>query len=195
MNQISYENQIARLNKLLSQMKEISQLPEDQLLIRPSAKAWSVVETVVHMNKAIAPHYQTQLDKILNKAPKMEGAATEFKGGRLARFLYTGMRPQEGKRKMKMNTMKRFQPQKADIQNPQLVFSTFFMHYEYLKTQILKARKHDISGRKLTSAIGPIVRFTVPECFEFVIAHAERHALQCELVLEAIGVKKSTARL
>ena len=94
-----------------------------------------------------------------------------------------------------MNTLKKFQPQKVDLQDPQAVYKTFFDHYEYLKKQILSARNLDISGKKLTSAIGPLVRFTVPECFEFVIAHAERHALQCELVLEAIGLKNSTAQM
>ena len=94
MNQISYENQIARLNRLLSKMNEITQLPQDALLTRPSEKAWSVTETIIHMNKAYAPHYRTQLDKILHKAPKVDNAATEFKGGRLARFpLYRNAAP------------------------------------------------------------------------------------------------------
>ena len=185
MQYISYENQIERLNRIVSQMEVIAQLPKEVLLDQPAEGVWSVLETVVHMNKAYAPHYRDQLHKILENAPELDAAPTEFRGGRVASFLYSAMRPQDGRRKMKMKTLKKFRPQQEDIERLDTVFAAFFDHQQTLKMQILKARNRDISGKKLPSAIGWLIQFTVPECLEFVISHEERHLLQCEETLSA----------
>lgn len=183
MNHISYEDQIGRLNRLISEVKNIAQLPEAQLRTRPAKGAWSVLEVVEHMNKAYDPHYRHHLENALHRAPEQVAAPTEFQGGRVARFLYNGMRPQDGRRKMKMKTLKKFQPETVDHLTAKTVFSTFFELQDHLKAQIMKARSSDISGRKIPSAIGSLIQFTVPECFEFIISHEERHLLQCAEIL------------
>jgi len=183
MNHISYENQIGRLNRLISEMNNIAQLPEEQLRRRPAKGAWSILEVVEHMNKAYDPHYRNHLEKALHQALEQEAAPTEFRGGRIARFFYNGIRPQDGRRKMKMKTLKKFQPETVDQLTAKTVFTVFFELQDHLKAQIIKARNSNISGKKIPSAIGSLIQFTIPECFEFVISHEERHLLQCAEIL------------
>lgn len=186
MPHISYENQIERLNRVISAMKDFARLPDDRLRTRPAPSAWSILETVEHMNKAYDPHYRQNLVKVLAKSPKTEAAPTEFVPGWLARLSCNSMRPKDGERKMKMKTLGKFQPGREETLDPEAVFAAFFDHQQHLKAQILEARKRAVGRRKLSSAIGPLVRFTVPEAIEFVLSHEERHVLQCRETLEQI---------
>ena len=187
MSYISYEDQIARLNRIVRELEHLAELPEAMLLSRPAEGAWSIVETVEHMNKAYAPHYRERLEKALAESPLSGKAPTEFQAGWIARFFCNAMRPQDGKRRMKMRTLQKFRPERETGLDLQASFAAFFNHQVTLKAQILKARERDISGKKISSAIGPLVRFTVPEAFEFILAHEERHVLQCRETLEQIG--------
>ena len=91
-----------------------------------------------------------------------------------------------------MTTMKRFRPQNQEDKQLDKVFTTFFEHQKNIKSRILKARERDVTGKKFASAIGPLVQFNVPECLEFVISHEERHVLQCEEVLQELGIAEIT---
>lgn len=194
MPHISYENQIERLNRVISTMKDFARLPDDRLRTRPAPSAWSILETVEHMNKAYAPHYRQNLVKVLARSPKTEAAPTEFAPGWLARLACNSIRPKEdGARKMKMKTLGKFQPGREEALDTEAVFAAFFDHQQHLKAQILEARKRAVGRRKLSSAIGPLVRFTVPEAIEFVLSHEERHVLQCRETLELLESRKEKA--
>jgi hypothetical protein len=43
-----------------------------------------------------------------------------------------------------------------------------------------------LEGEKVTSTLGPILRFKVGDAFRFPIAHQQRHMLQIERVLEEV---------
>ena len=63
------------------------------------------------------------------------------------------------------------------------VFSRFFTVYGHMKASILTSRHKDVSSVKFSSAIGSIVNFYLPEGFEFVLCHAERHMVQIQEIL------------
>lgn len=96
-----------------------------------------------------------------------------------------------------MKTMKRFEPEyqakEVEYENKNAVFHTFFNYQDHLKNAIQKARLKKVRKGKIVSAIGPIVRFYLPEAFEFLIGHQERHLVQIEEVLEQI--QKNTPQL
>ena len=186
MDRITYNNQVDRLNRVVKAIKEFTRLPVSQLRTSPAPGAWSILETVEHMNKAYAPHYREKLVKVLAGSPKTETAPTVFKPGWMARLAINSIRPKDGERKMKMKTLGKFKPEQETALDPEVVFAVFFDHQEHLKAQILEARKRVVGRRKLSSAIGPLVRFTVPEAIEFVLTHEERHVLQCRETLEQI---------
>jgi hypothetical protein len=49
-----------------------------------------------------------------------------------------------------------------------------------------RARTRGLEGEKVTSTLGPILRFKVGDAFRFPIAHQQRHMLQIERVLDEV---------
>jgi hypothetical protein len=52
-----------------------------------------------------------------------------------------------------------------------------------------------LDGAKVTSTLGPILRFKVGDAFRFPLAHQERHMLQIERTLAALGVPETEGAL
>ncbi|MCL6266514.1 DinB family protein [Flagellimonas myxillae] len=182
---ITSENQIQRLNHMVSKVKELQALDVAELTSPPHSKSWNVVEVIEHLNIAYGI-YMPKLDEVFSKIPALDAAPNEFKARTWQKIVIAGQRPKNGKRKWKMKTLKRFEPL---LDNPlaqekiDAVFETFFTRHAHLKEAILKSRNKDVTQVKMNSAIGPIVNFYLPECFEFLLCHLERHMVQIEEIL------------
>ncbi|MEO8734696.1 MAG: hypothetical protein ABI373_10230, partial [Flavobacteriales bacterium] len=50
-----------------------------------------------------------------------------------------------------------------------------------------KALSQGLEGPRITSTLGPVLRFKIGDAFRFTIAHQERHFLQIERALKAVG--------
>ncbi|MEP3210799.1 MAG: DinB family protein [Maribacter sp.] len=184
---VTPENQIQRLNSVLHKVNELRLLDNHQLMTPPNSKAWSVVETIEHLNIA----YQLYIDKIdttLVNLPCKENTDTSFKVRWWQRFVIDSTRPKNNKRKMKMKTLKRFEPvleiAKLDQDAMEAIFERFEKLHLHLKNAIVESRSKNSSKLKISSAIGPIVSFYLPECFEFLLAHIERHMLQIDEIIQ-----------
>ena len=125
--------------------------------------------------------------KLFPKMPTLDVTPNEFKARTWQKIVIAGQRPKNGKRKWKMKTLKRFEPllDKETLTQEKIdaVFETFFTRQTHLKEAILKSRNKDVTQVKIPSAIGPIVNFYLPECFEFLLCHLERHMLQIDEIL------------
>lgn len=186
------ENQIQRLNRMLHQMKSWQELDKPNLITRPDPKSWSLIEVVEHLNKAYTI-YVDKVDTAIANCPEIQGAPKPFKARGWQKFVIEGQRPKNGKRPWKMKTLKRFQPL-LDVaalsdEDIKTIFERFFELHEHLKTSILLARVKEVKSHKFSSAIGPIVNFYLPESFEFLLCHMERHYVQIEGVLAAVNQK------
>jgi hypothetical protein len=100
-------------------------------------------------------------------------------------------RPQaDGQRKYKMGTARKFMPQTENETTDEAaisgVFDQFFYCQQHLKNSVIASRDKAVGQRKLVSAIGPIVRFYLPEAFDFLISHEERHLQQGREVLAMV---------
>lgn len=73
-----------------------------------------------------------------------------------------------------MKTAKKFEPINVG-EDMSLVINELVQNLEELKTWINQYRTSEISLKKFNSAIGPVVRFNVPEACEFILCHDERH--------------------
>ena len=85
-----------------------------------------------------------------------------------------------------MKTLKRFEPQlpeKLTQRDVEAVFEKFDKSYGELKKSVLASRTKQMNHQRISSAIGPIVKFHLPEAFEFLICHAERHKVQMDEIL------------
>jgi hypothetical protein len=185
---LSAEDQIQRLNRLVSEIEKMESMGSDLLLKSPEAGKWCVAEIISHMNQAYHL-YENRIDLLLDKLPdkKIHDEKDQFRARGMAKMSIVSMRPVNGERKRRMKTMKRFEPvlKMEGISKDKLseTFALFYRYQDHLKESIKKSRSKDVGKRRLNSAIGPIVRFYLPEAFDFLISHEERHLLQAQEVI------------
>ncbi|AWX44424.1 hypothetical protein HME9304_01425 [Flagellimonas maritima] len=183
---LTSENQIQRLNHILNTVKKHQTLDLTTLKTPPNPQAWNIVEVIAHLNIAYGK-YVEKINDALAKSADIEKESEGFKARRWQKFVFEGQRPKNGVRKMKMKTMKRFEPllDKTELTEEKIdeVFDEFFDLHNHFKQSILKSRNKDVTKIKITSAIGPIVKFYLPEAFEFLLCHLERHMVQIDEIL------------
>lgn len=183
---ITSENQIQRLNGILNHVKTTQALDISRLLASPNSKSWNVVEVIAHLNISYNL-YVEKIDVALAQLPDNTAESNGFKARPWQKFVIEGQLPKKGKRKWKMKTLKRFEPllSREDLNSEKIdvIFNEFFTLHEHLKQSIFKSRNKDVTKTKITSAIGPLVRFYLPEAFEFLLSHVERHMVQMDEIL------------
>ncbi|GAB5552666.1 MAG: hypothetical protein Sapg2KO_22570 [Saprospiraceae bacterium] len=183
------EDQIQRTNQIISSIENLQKLDFATLTQRPDPKQWSIIEVIGHMNSAYYL-YEARLDQKLQELPASNESEEPFKVGRKTAFFIRAITPQGSKRPMKMKTMKVFEPvftiEELDAEKIEGVFNTFFNYKKHLKSSIQKARSKAVNHSKINSALGPLVKFYLPEAFEFLIGHDERHLVQIAEIQAAI---------
>ena len=183
------ENQIQRLNTVFNTVENLKGLPFAKLTQRVNPKAWSILEVVLHLNIAYG-HYHKKFDEILPNLPSIDDEQTKFKCRAWQKFVIEGQRPKNNIRKWKMKTLKRFEPiidvEKLNDKGVKEVFDSFFELYGHLKKSILTSRGKNVKKVKFASAIGPMVNFYLPESFEFLLCHLERHMVQISEILDEL---------
>lgn len=184
---INSENQVQRINQMQSRLKEIEQLSTKTLVNRPGENKWSVAEIIEHMYIAYSL-YTDKLNSNLDKAKTLDQPWEDLTSRPWVSMLLKNFRPKGGVIKMKMKTQKMFEPTRLpSVQDQQTVKSVFELMYnslEHLKSSALDARSRNIKAHRFNSAIGPVVRFNVPEAIEFILRHNERHMFQLEKLLD-----------
>lgn len=179
------ENQIQRLNQLLNFVEGLKDLNLTQLQKRPTEKSWNILEVLEHLNIAFSL-YTKKISVALDSLKDTNGDPWEYPPGFWNRFVIEGQRPKGTKRPFKMKTLKKFEPllpENLTREDVDQIFERFEASYNQLKESILASRTMVIAHRKISSAIGPIVKFHLPEAFEFLICHAERHKIQIDEIL------------
>ncbi len=181
------ENQIQRLNKILNRVHSLSQLEVELLTQILHPKSWNVVEVIEHLSIAYS-FYVPKVDHALSISPNVDEEPSGFKTRTWQKFVIEGQRPKNGKRPWKMKTLKRFEPifEEDTLSQEKIdaVFTRFLELHQHLKQSIVTSRGKDVSTVKITSAIGSLVKFYLPEAFEFLICHLERHMVQIDGILE-----------
>jgi len=196
---LSAEKQTQRLNQIIKRVQELQELDIQTLCVKPDSKSWSVIEVLGHMNAAYLL-YENRIDECLANLPENEDQPDSFLAGRKNSFVINLIAPpQENKRSMKMKTMKRFEPEFSSnqLESKALdnVFKQFFSYQSHLKNAIKQSRSKDLKQARIISAIGPVVKFYLPEAFEFLISHEERHLVQINNVLELVLPKNQTVKV
>nr|WP_321415518.1 hypothetical protein [uncultured Allomuricauda sp.] len=181
------ENQIQRLNIVLNKVKSLQELDAAVLTNVSVPDTWSIIEVLAHLNFAYNP-YRNQFDEAIPKMTDSNEEQKPFRARPWQKMMIEMQRPKGTQRKWKMKTMKRFEPlldrKNMGKEKVEEVFHEFFeLHGHHLKDAILKSRNKDISKIKITSGIGPIVKFYLPESFEFLLCHLERHIVQIDEIL------------
>lgn len=166
------------------QVRRLQQQPTDTLRHRPRPDAWSALDCVEHMN-LFYDDYLPRVEAAVQRATPSEKPT--YSPGFFGQKMIDSLRPQQGKRRMKIKTFKKMTPA-TDNKPPEAVFTAFFRHHAHLETLLAQAASLNWNRAKVASAIGPMLRFKLGDCFRLLLAHTERHLLQAQ---EAMENKKS----
>lgn len=166
----------------IARAKAIAAMPSYALLRRPSPDQWNVLEVFEHMNLS-SGIYVRGLQRVFDEQASSLKANSVFTPGLLGDYFTKGMRPKpDGSISNRMKTFRKFDPPRVHGASAASI-TTFIAMCEQQLNLLERARSTDLDRMKVTSSLGPIVRFKAGDAFRFPIAHQERHMLQIERLL------------
>ena len=175
--------------EMLAFAEELKSLSETQWTWRPGPKKWSIAECIGHLN-IFAKHYLERAEKAMSAKGALSSVLQTFKSGYWGERLSTSMKPlPDGQIPSPMGTMGMFDPTKKEWVNKDTL-STFIKYHKMMLAQIERADRYDLEGIRITSTLGPIIRFKLGDTFRFMVAHDQRHLLQAKRVMGASGFPK-----
>ena len=113
--------------------------------------------------------------------------SSTYSPGRFGALSTKAMQPgSDGTISWRMKTMGMFEPRTA-ITKGWTALDEFEKMLRGMLQLLNEAKEKGIEGEKITSTLGPILRFKAGDAFAFPIAHQERHWLQIERTLKELG--------
>ena len=179
-----YEQLLQRSNRVINLItSKIRPMKYEQLTWKENPKKWSLIEVVSHLNK-VYDKYLTNFEKAVLTAPSSNGESGKVQHTLLGRLSIYSMKPKGQKRRFKVKTFDFFQPDENASSNE--IIETFLTNKEQFNTLIREARLRNLQDIKMPTALGEKMKFYVPECFDFVMAHEERHVVQLQGILAKV---------
>lgn len=182
--EVNYEKMLQDSNRIKNYIKvDVASIPVNQLTKKPKPKKWSALEVVEHLNKVYDMYLNNFTKAIENARDLAENESPIMKRTILGRLSISINRPKGKKRRFKMKTFDFFRPAVAPDQINEVIDS-YLVKKEAFNDLIKKARTKDLRKVKVPTALGENVKFYIPECFEFLLAHEERHMIQIAEAIE-----------
>lgn len=180
---VNYEKILQHSNQMKNYVKvDVASLDDEQLLKKPGPKKWSAVEVIEHLNK-VYDIYLIKFHQIITNASDLSVETTIKKEWTVFGWLSIyAMKPKNKKRRFKVKTFDFFRPAVAPSQIHSVI-ETFLQNKETFNELVRQSKTKDLKGLKVSTSLGGKIKFYVPECFEFILAHEERHMVQIEEVL------------
>ena len=160
----------------------VRQLPAGSLLHRPSPEKWNALEVFEHMCLS-SGIYLRGLERVFDERADSFPFNPEFSPGLLGGYFTKSMLPKpDGTIGSRMKTMRMFDPPRNQGAAKESI-DRFIDMCERFRKLLDRARTTDLNRMKVTSSLGPIIRFKAGDAFRFPIAHQQRHFLQLERTL------------
>ncbi len=174
----------ATLRGQLDLSSALRAIPLRVLQMRPELGSWSILEVIEHMNLSSGVYYRG-LKGIFEKPANELLFKPDYSPGMMGAFSTKAMAPNSsGKISWRMKTMSMFEPRTATPKG-WTALDEFEAMLQGMIDLLEQARTKGLEGEKVTSTLGPILRFKVGDAFTFPIAHQQRHMLQVERTLQS----------
>lgn len=182
----------ATLNDQVQRARTVRQLPAETHLHRPAQDQWNTLEIFEHMCLS-SGIYLRGLEHVFDGCADNLRFDPEFRPGMLGEYFTKSMLPRpDGTISNRMRTMRMFDPPRNSGASLESI-DRFIDLCERFSELLERARKTDLNRMKVSSSLGPIIRFKAGDAFRFPIAHQQRHFLQLErTLLTAPGVAQRT---
>ena len=166
-----------QINEFFAENEEV------KLRQRPTPETWNVLDCIAHLNRTY-DWYLPQLKKSFLQISSAK-AKLSYRPGYFGQKMTEGSQPTQGKIRFRMKTFKKFEPH-TDDQKAEQVLQTYLENQRQFEQYLEQAKNIHLGKIRVTSAVGPILRFKLGDCFRFLIAHEERHLLQAQRILEEV---------
>lgn len=174
----------ATLRKQMERARLVRAMPAEILLHRPAPEKWNALEIFEHMCLS-SGIYLRGLERVFDERAERLPFNADFKPGLLGDYFTKGMLPKEdGTIRNRMKTMRMFDPPRNNGASQESIDRFIDLCARFLKL-LERARSSDLNRMKVSSSLGPIIRFKAGDAFRFPVAHQQRHFLQLERTLEA----------
>lgn len=182
--EVKFEQILEQSNRVKNYIKsDIAELSDKKLNWKPNEKKWSALEVVSHLNR-VYEKYLDNFELAIGGAPDLINAdAQEYQSTLLGRLSIYSMKPKGKKRRFKMKTFDFFNPVSEPEKRNETI-DLFIANKERFNDLIKQARNKNLRGIKMPTALGEKMKFYVPECFRFILAHEERHIVQIAGLLD-----------
>jgi hypothetical protein len=176
----------AELRRQLERCAELRDLPLEHLHQRPDPKRWSAMEVLRHLTLS-SGIYHRRLQRIYGDENNGLRFRTRYRPGRLGDHATKAMDPKaDGTISWRMRTLAMFEPRDVASHGWQSLDDFEALCHGFIGL-LERARTRGLEGEKVTSSLGPILRFKAGDAFRFPVAHQRRHWLQIERTLEQVA--------
>lgn len=188
--EVNFEQLLQHSNQMKNYIKtDVASLSNEQLNWKESDKKWSALEVVSHLNR-VYNKYHDNFEKAIRNAPELSGEKQKKQSTIIGRMSIYSMKPKGQKRNFKMKTFDFFQPQ-IDPNNVNDTIQLFLKNKDRFNDYLNESRSKNLEGIKIPTALGEKMKFYVPECFEFILGHEERHMVQLKEILGRVNLEVS----
>lgn len=170
--------------KVVHQIREVFEpMSLEQLSFKPSAKSWSILECINHLNKT-AKAYLTPLDEAIKKSTVMTAPhnSSSYSPSLMGKMMLNFFNPEP---KFKAKTLPKAKPSKSKLGKGEI--EEFYALYDILQKMLETSRFIDLKEVKLPSPFARVVRFTVGDVLTILVRHNQRHLGQMVRVTKTPG--------
>lgn len=168
-------------------------LPAETMGAAPGPGAWSAAQCLEHLN-IYGRHYLPAIEAAMKNAQKNGSRAVEqVQSGWLGAWFTDLMLPQAGGGlKKKMKAPKNAVP--AANPDARAMLAEFIDQQEKMLMLLTNASQVNLNKVRVPTSLSPLIRMRLGDTFAFVLAHLERHVLQAERALAAVGARNPILR-
>jgi len=176
------EGLIADLETQIASARAIAQLPAERLLHRPDPEKWNALDVFEHLNLSSGIYLRGLERAFAEQAPALPASPT-FTPGLIGDFSTRAMLPKaDGRIAWRMRTLGLFDPARQHGSDSESINRFIALCEGFIKLLQL-APGSDLNRMRVTSSLGPVIRFRAGDAFRFPIAHQQRHFMQIERLL------------
>lgn len=168
---------IEESNQLNAAISHFLKDKEESLLrYRHSPQKWNVLDCLEHLSSTFRL-YIPRIEEAINKGSQIKG--DQYKPGFFGQMMINSMTPSKGRIRMKVKTLRPFIPQTKEKSKEQII-QEFMNHQQKLIRLMEGADALHLGKLKVASAIGPVFKFKLGDCFRFLTGHNQRHWIQAQ---------------
>jgi hypothetical protein len=179
----------ADTRQIILTVKQLLQEDPGILVAQPASGKWSVAQVIEHLN-TYGRYYLPAIETAISKSHYR--ASIDFKPGWFGNYFTNSMKPTpEREIKNKMKAMKGYRPP-ADLDSKTVLEECLQQQVKLLEL-LDRANNYDISRIRIPVSIAQFIKLKLGDTFRFLIAHQQRHMIQCENALAVLRTVEGKA--